>query len=179
MFVCPLSFFGCLECSSATFFSLSFFFFSLSLSLSLRRWGNPNPVWGLGFPLCSLLPGRGLRLQPVLRAQHLHLGFAPAPAFFFSRRRRSLVGWWSVSFCSVSLGLAVCCSLSLHAHVMLLQEIRGSQTIIWRPHYYHECVWGMSWSRQPYCHTVFALECLFPQGGNAVRFFHFVFFVSG
>ena len=23
------------------------------------------------------------------------------------------------------------------------------------------------------------LECLFPQGGNAVRFFHFVFFVSG
>ena len=28
--------------SSATF---------LSLFLSLRRWGNPNPIWGLGFPL--------------------------------------------------------------------------------------------------------------------------------
>ena len=27
----------------------------LSLSLSLRRWGNPSPIWGLGFPLCSLL----------------------------------------------------------------------------------------------------------------------------
>ena len=23
-----------------------------SLSLSLRCWGNPNPFWGLGFPLC-------------------------------------------------------------------------------------------------------------------------------
>ena len=33
--------------------------------------------------------------------------------------------------------------------------------------------------RQPYCHTVSALECLFPQGGNAVRFFHFVFFLFG
>ena len=32
---------------------------------------------------------------------------------------------------------------------------------------------------QPYCHTVSALECLFPQGGNAVRFFLFVFSVSG
>ena len=36
-----------------------FFFFSLSLSLSfylsLRCWGNPNPFWGLGFPLCLFI----------------------------------------------------------------------------------------------------------------------------
>ena len=31
--------------------SLFLFLFSLSLSLSLRCWGNPNPVWGFGFPL--------------------------------------------------------------------------------------------------------------------------------
>ena len=47
MFVSPLSFFCCLVCSPTTFISLSF---SFSLSLSLRCLGNPNPVWGLGFP---------------------------------------------------------------------------------------------------------------------------------
>ena len=75
---------------------LSFFLF--------RRWGNPNPFWGLGFPLCSLLPERGLRLPPVLRAQLVHLGIAPAPVFFFFFASSSsslvcwLVLWRSVAF---------------------------------------------------------------------------------
>ena len=65
---------------------------SLSLSLSLRRWGNPNPVWGLGFPLCSLLAGRGLRHRSGPHAPHFPLGIAPAPVFFFSFASPSFVG---------------------------------------------------------------------------------------
>ena len=37
--------------------------------------------------------------------------------------------------------------------------------------------WGLA--RQPYCHTISCHSFLFPLGGNAARFFHFVFFVSG
>ena len=56
----------------------------LSVFLSLRRWGNPNPFWGLGFPpLVTLHPGRGLRARPV----RLHFSPSPrprpAPAVFF------------------------------------------------------------------------------------------------
>ena len=54
---------------------------SLFLVFSLRRWGNPN-LFGLGFPLCSLLPARGLRLRPVLPPLQLHPGYAQ-PLFFF------------------------------------------------------------------------------------------------
>ena len=35
---------------------------------------------------------------------------------------------------------------------------------------------GEDRARQPYCHTLWGLIFLLPQGGNAVRFFHFVFF---
>ena len=87
LFVCPLSFFVCLVWLPTTF----------SLFLSLSGAGETQtPFGGLGFPLCSLLPGRGLRRQPVHRAQHFPQGFAPAPAFFFFffRRRRSRVCWW-------------------------------------------------------------------------------------
>ena len=38
---------------------------------------------------------------------------------------------------------------------------------------------GEDRARQPYCHTVLGLIFLLPQGGNAVRFFLFVFFLSG
>ena len=37
--------------------------------------------------------------------------------------------------------------------------------------------WGLL-ARQPYCHTFSCHSFLFPLGGNAVRFLHFVFFVS-
>ena len=57
--------------------------FSLFFSFS-QALGKPKPPsGGLGFPLCSLLPARGLRLRPVLRVPHVHLGEAPAPVFFF------------------------------------------------------------------------------------------------
>ena len=143
--------------------SLFFFCFGLfaddvfpSFSLSLRRWGNPNPIWGLGFPLWSLRAGRGLRLQPALRAPHFPQGFAPAPVFFFfpSRRRRSLVCWlvlWrSVAFLFgffvslwwwvVVLGLSWLCLLSLpfcclHARVQVAvgSSEGGRGTIIPHP----------------------------------------------
>ena len=89
-----------------------------SLSFSFRRWGNPNPFWGLGFPLCSLLPERGLRLPPVLRAQLIHLGSAPAPVlfFFFPRRRRSLV-CWLVWWRSVAFLFSPLSGCFLHARV--------------------------------------------------------------
>ena len=92
-----------------SFFSVclvDFVVVALSLSLSPRRWGNPNPVWGLGFPLCSLLLGQALRVRPVLRAPQVHLGQAPLLFFCFFfffplRRRRSLV-CWSVRWRSVA-----------------------------------------------------------------------------
>ena len=101
---------------------------------------------------------------------------------------------------------------------MLLQEIRGSQTIIWRPYYYYHHIWGRVRTRIPWLRlshwagctpptpflsnavkdspgrgwgtgsagnrTVTLLGtsiCFVPlfERGNAVRFFHFVFFVSG
>ena len=85
MFVSPLSFFSVWFVRRRSF---SFF-------LSLRRWGNPNPVWGLGFPLCSLLAGRGLRL-PFPKASPPHL-----PFFFFSFVVvvRGYVGGWSGFVC--------------------------------------------------------------------------------
>ena len=99
---CPLRSAPCLlDVCVPSFFLLLFGTFAddvlVSFFLSLRRWGNPNPVWGLGFPLCSLPLGRGLRLRSVPLAQHIHLGIAPAPVFFFSlrrRRRRWSVGWY-------------------------------------------------------------------------------------
>ena len=57
-------------------------FLSLALSLSQRRWGNPI-LFGLGFPLCSLLHGRDRPHRPVLCVPHLHQGFAPHLFFFF------------------------------------------------------------------------------------------------
>ena len=42
--------------------------------------------------------------------------------------------------------------------------------------------WGTHIDRQPYCHTLLVpCVCFFPllEGGNAARFFHFVFLVSG
>ena len=121
----PCLFFNCL---SSSFFSLSGIFvdavsLSLSLSFSLSQaLGKPKPRWGLGFPLCSLHPGRGLRLQPVLRAHQLPQGFAPRLFFFFFFRRRSfvgsvffsflvlvLVGFSGGGFGSVCVSVVVCC----------------------------------------------------------------------
>ena len=52
-------------------------------------------------------------------------------------------------------------------------------TLSFRLHFLHLC---LALGRQPYCHTLSRFLCLcFPlfEGGNAVRFFHFVFSVSG
>ena len=37
-----------------------------SLSLSLRCWGNPNPFWGLGFPLCFFIMDAHYDLDPFV-----------------------------------------------------------------------------------------------------------------
>ena len=104
----PCLFFNCL---SSSFFSLSGAFvdavslsLSLFLSFSLRRWGNPNPVWGLGFPLCSLHPGRELRLLPVLRAPQLPQGIAPRLFFFFFVARSPSRCFSRVLSCLVGVG---------------------------------------------------------------------------
>ena len=109
-----------------------------------------TPFGGFGVPLVFLPPGQVLPHGSVHRAPHLPLGFAPAPVFFFhvvvvvvrwlfggrSRFVRSLLVWRCVVF-------------FLHAHVMLLQEIRGSQTIIWRPYYYYHHILGQSENPHP------------------------------
>ena len=71
--------------SSSVWFvsSATFFLFSLSQAL-----GNPKPLW-FGVPLVFLHPGHALRLRPVHLPPHIPQGIAPAPVFFFSRRRRS------------------------------------------------------------------------------------------
>ena len=100
---CPLSLsLFCLGCSTST---LSLF--------SLRRWGNPNPSGGLGFPLCSLRLGCAHAPRPVHQARHLHQGQHPALFFFFFARRSHWVmvgvwfsGWGLGSVC-VLVGLLV------------------------------------------------------------------------
>ena len=85
---------------SSSSFSLSLSLsLSLSFSLSLRRWGNPSPVWGLGFPLCSLLLGRALR---VYDPYSLLLFFTkvPAPALVF-------FSFFSSALARVFLGMCV------------------------------------------------------------------------
>ena len=86
---------------------LSFFVFGLfdgdvflSVFLSFRRWGNPNPFWGLGFPLC--FRDHDLPLRSVLRGRHLHQGCRPPLLFFF--RRRSFFWWLLVVVCRVCSG---------------------------------------------------------------------------
>ena len=95
--------------------SLSFLFVGMfagdvfvRVFLFLKRWGNPNPVWGLGFPLCSLLPGHALRPRSVRLAPFIHRGIAPVRVgfFFFLVGARvglcfglgfgvlSWLGWW-------------------------------------------------------------------------------------
>ena len=107
--------------------------------LSFRRWGNPNPVWGLGFPLCSLPLGRRLRLRSVRLVQHIHLGIAPAPVFFVPsrrRRRRWFVGWYCgglLRSCSDFFRFVVvgCCSGSVWSlfalHARCLRYLRPVQ----------------------------------------------------
>ena len=139
---CPLRSAPCLlDVCVPSFFLLLFGTFAddvfVSFFLSLRRWGNPNPVWGLGFPLCSLPLGRGLRLRSVPLAQHIHLGIAPAPVFFFFASSSSLVCWlvlWrSVAFVFGFFRFVVvgCCSgsvCSLFAlHARCLRYFRPGQ----------------------------------------------------
>ena len=115
----------------------------LSSCLFLSGAGETQtPVWGFGVPLVFFHPGHALRLQSVPLAPHLHLGHAPATVFFF-RRRRSRV-WWFVSVCLWGVGMVGCFGFggSLHALLLHLSEKRGSQTIIWRPNYHHDCVLG-------------------------------------
>ena len=78
---CPLFLCDCVVCSPTIFF----LFFSLS------GVGETQTPLGFVLPLVSLLPGRALRPQPVLRRLHLHQGIRPAPVFFL-RRRSSF--WW-------------------------------------------------------------------------------------
>ena len=97
-----------------------------SLSLFLRCWGTPNPFWGLGFPLCSLRPGRELRLQSAGLAPHLHQGHRPAPVFFFCSPLASFGSWWLlVSFCFGGVGFfCIACKTSN------AQFFGGRETII-------------------------------------------------
>ena len=117
-------------------------FLSFSLSLSLSGAGETQTLfWGLGFPLCSLLPGRALRLQSVLRAFHSHLGQAQLLPFFFSSS--SLVGmvavgcvlvrglfglWWWV----VVLGLSWLCWASLPCLFFCTQEYNAQFSFLGR-----------------------------------------------
>ena len=109
---------------------------SLFLVLSLRRWGNPN-LFGLGFPLCSLLPARGLRLRPVLPPLQLHPGYAQPLffVFFFVAVARSPVRMF-LGFGHVGVGFLGGClvfglgRLSMLDVLMHLLEIKvGGQDI--------------------------------------------------
>ena len=77
-FLDPSLFFCCLDvflCSRSS---------RLSFSLFSQALGNHKPRGGLWFPLCSLRPGHGHRLRPVLLRLQLHLGQRPAPVFLVS-----------------------------------------------------------------------------------------------
>ena len=104
------------------------------LSFSLRRWGNPNPVWGLGFPLCSLLAWtRTSTYNPHSEHLHLHQGVAPHLLFFFLFVFSSFVGLLvgivagrlrscSVFFWFVVVGCcsgSVCSLFALHARCVM------------------------------------------------------------
>ena len=75
-FLDPSLFFCCLDVFCSPSSRLSFSLFSQAL-------GNHKPRGGLWFPLCSLRPGHGHRLRPVLLRLQLHLGQRPAPVLFF------------------------------------------------------------------------------------------------
>ena len=74
--------------------------FYLCLPFSLRCWGNPNPLRGLGFPLCFFFVATLSDLDPfILIRTFSEVRLQPLFFFFFSRRRRrSLVWWRSVAF---------------------------------------------------------------------------------
>ena len=85
------------------------------LSLFLRCWEPQTPKLGFGFPVVFLRWTR-TPSSTVLRAQHLHLGYAPAPVFFSlrvvvvswfvgcrSRFVRSRFVWRCVVFCCMHM----------------------------------------------------------------------------
>ena len=82
---------------------------SLSLSLS-QALGNPKPFW-FGVPLVFLHPGHAPRHRSVHRPLHLPPGHAPAPVFFFFRRRSRWVvgGVWFPGWGLGSVGVLVWC----------------------------------------------------------------------
>ena len=126
--------------------------FSL-FSFSLRCWGNPNPFSGVWVSPCvSSSLDADFVLDPYLLLRILHLGFAPAPCFFFFSALVvgvSLVWWsllvlfgfvWSVWVCCLSV---VClCMSALHArclmHRVLLDGAEGDNHLP-PPGYDHYC----------------------------------------
>ena len=102
-YICLSPFFSCLVCSSTP----CVLFLSLSLSQAL---GNPKPFW-FGVPLVFLHPGHAPRHRSVHRPLHLPPGHAPAPVFFFSRRRSRWVvgGVWFPGWGLGSVGVLVWC----------------------------------------------------------------------
>ena len=83
---------------SGSFRRRRFFLFSLSQAL-----GNPKPFW-FGVPLVFLHPGHALRHPPVHLPPHIPQGIAPAPVFFFFRRRRSFPVRCFLISCLVGVG---------------------------------------------------------------------------
>ena len=83
--------------SSSVWFVSSATFFLSSLSQAL---GNPKPLW-FGVPLVFLHPGHALRPRPVHLPPHIPQGIAPAPVFFFFRRRSFSVWCFLVLVLSV------------------------------------------------------------------------------
>ena len=77
----------------------------LSVFLSLRRWGNPSPVWGLGFPCDSSSWTRSTTTTRTSCSAPL-ASQAPAPAFLliFFLSSSSFAG-----LVVVGLGLSVFC----------------------------------------------------------------------
>ena len=149
----PRPVFGFCMCPSSSLLYGWFRRRRVSSSLSLRRWGNPNPLRGVwGSPCVSASwPRSSSWIRTPCSASTPRLRPRTCVFFFF---RVVVVRWLCGGrsrFCSVSLGLAVCVVVFffLHAHVMLLQEIRGSQTIIWRPYYYYHHVLGQSENPHP------------------------------
>ena len=133
-----------------------------------------TPFGGFGVPLVFLHRGRALRPRSVHLHFLLHQGSRPALFFFFLVGARVVVSlvffslfclsvWWSV------LGFFGGSS-ALHARCIMHSLFGGRETII---------------SPLPFIIIVFSATVLshsvwsvFPllEGGNAVRFFHFVFF---
>ena len=150
--VSPLSLFvfGC--CVGAVF----------SLFFSFSGAGETQtPFRGFGIPLVSLLRGHALHPGPVRPARQLHLGYAPATAFFFL---------WSSSFAGlvvVGLGLSGLCLVGVHVRCLLhvMNVVRkGERHKTCRPPLLSlRCsrfffggreMFAFDW--QPYCHTMFA-----------------------